>query len=261
MLHDVVTGTDGWAHNEDYPRTFYDTVYFVRQRILSADGSKAYDFAAFTYPGVLPGFSASWNSYGLGFTWNKLFPLPINEGPGVAVAFVLRDTLRAKSISEAFEIASPSDLWLGMNMNVGDFHARHMSTVEIAPGGRKDILNIGDSGAVFHANEYLRLEDVRQVPNVFVSSRQRKAAFERLEAWNASHEIADLLKILGDTNDTAYPIFHRNDATGSKTMFTVSFDLHARTISVYRDNPHLGDQAKLWTENISEGAWPVPVYV
>merc|ERR1711924_37470 len=170
----------------------------------------------------------------------------MRPGPGVAVAFVCRDVLTARSIEEAIDLATPVDLALGQNLNVGSFHNKRIVTVETAPGGLKNSLNIADGTSVtFHANEYLRMQAVPQITSSLTSSRHRKQAFETL-AKKGLHSMQDLLWVEGDISDAAYPIFRRNDTTREDTLFTVAFDLVAQTISLYRDNPRLGADAQQW---------------
>lgn len=258
LLRDTSHGVAGWAHNEDYATLFFDSVYFVQQIHVSTDGEELFSFSSFAYPGVLPGWAPGWNSYGIGMSWNVLFPSQMRPGPSVAVAFVCRDALTARSIEEAVHLATPEDLALGQNLNVGSFHTKQIVTVETAPGGAKNALNIVDGAPVtFHANEYLRMKDVPQIISPLTSSRHRKLAFEQLEK-KGLHSMNDLLLVLGDTSDAAYPIFRRNDTTHEDTLFTVAFDLIGQSISAYRANPKLGKDAMQWTVHVNMSSPMLP---
>eukprot|EP00930_Biecheleria_cincta_P038013 TRINITY_DN26114_c0_g1_i1.p1 TRINITY_DN26114_c0_g1~~TRINITY_DN26114_c0_g1_i1.p1 ORF type:complete len:534 (-),score=52.77 TRINITY_DN26114_c0_g1_i1:37-1638(-) len=254
-------GTAGWAHNEDFGTMFFDSVYFVRQTVLNARNQEVYSFASFTYPGILPGWAPGWNSFGLGISWNVLYPSKILKASSVGVTFVCRDVLSARSVEEAIRLATPKDLGLGQNFNVGSFHSKQIITIETAPGGVKDILQIHDhAAATFHANEYLRLRVPQEVDQI-TSSQHRKQAFERLTKQKPGglHSMEDLLWVLGDTSDPAYPIFRRNDTTQEDTLFTVAFDLNAQTVTTYRGNPRLGKASQQWVEHIDLAEAPVVV--
>ena len=193
-------------------------------------------------------------------SWNVLYPRDMRRGGGVGVAFVCRDTLRARTVDEALALASPSDLALGQNLNVGQMVARRgegvmpgsarIATMETAPGGLRSVKEVADGAApAFHANEYLRL-NLRQITGNIVSSKHRRATYEAMPAPNG---LAGVLGVLGDTSDARYPIFRRNDTTHEDTLFTVEFDLAAGMVSTFRDNPRLGAAAVLWREALPAG--------
>ena len=141
-----------------------------------------------------------------------------------------------------------------------------MLTAETAPGGEvsvKDILALRDvmsttleeannSTAVFHANEYLRLTDVPQIIRSITSAQHRRAAFQRTTMNGTMiRSLTDALHFLGDVSDAAYPVFRRNDSTYEDTLFTLAFDLRAGTVTVYRDNPRLGEAAVVLREHVT----------
>jgi hypothetical protein len=234
-----------WAHNEDYATVMFNTIYFVRQRTIRADGSVD-QFSSFTYPGVLPGWAPGWNSHQLGISWNVLSPSDMQTAGGTAVAFVCRDVLEARSIEDAIARATPADLALGQNLNVGSFADGRIVTVEIAPGGVSDVLPIKYGAPTeFHANEYLRLKNVPQFAANIVSAQHRRVAFQSM---HPPRDFSSLVAVLGDVRDQQYPIFRRNDVLDEDTLFTVAFDLTNKAITVYRDNPRRGQEAVLWSE-------------
>lgn len=241
LLVDSAHGTAGWAHSEDHPTSLDDSMYFVRQTVLNAYNQEVYSFASFTYPGVLPGWAPAWNSFGLGMSWNVLHPSKILTRPSVSMAFVRRDVLSAPTVEEAILCATPKDLGLGQNLNLGSFQSKQLISMETAPGGKHDILHIRDhAAATVHANEYLRLQ-VPQEENWLPSSRHRKQAFERLAKQKSEglHSMTDLLNALGDMN-----------ATTQDDLFTVAFDLSARTVTSYRGNPSIRHASQQWVEHM-----------
>ncbi|CAE7662804.1 unnamed protein product [Symbiodinium sp. CCMP2456] len=253
----VREGVAGFAHNEDYDSFLFDKMYLVRQTWRSTSATVvSVSYVSFTYPGVLPGWAPGWNSHGVAMTWNVLYPLELKPGGGVAVAFVCRDVLeQARSAQEAVSLASPRDLALGQNLNVGVVSAvaSTLLTAETAPGGQSNVKTV--SGTWFHANEYLRMT-VQQSTSFLTSSKHRRATFE---AKPKPGSLAEALHMLGDTSDREYPIFRRQDATQEDTLLTVAFDLQAGQVTVYRDNPRFGAavvvlQEKLWAARAAAAA-------
>lgn len=58
------------------------------------------------------------------------------------------------------------------------------------------------------------------------------------------YDATSILKILGDQNDTKYPIFHdvlshRRGELSDWTMATALFDLDSKTMKMYHGNPIL----------------------
>lgn len=244
LLVDSSRGTAGWMHSEEFPNSPSDSMYFVQQTVSNAHNKEVYSFSSFTYPGVLPGWAPAWNSFGLGMSWNMLHPSKTLTSPNVAVAFVRRDVLSARSVEEAIRRATPNDLGLGQNLNLGSFHSKQVVSIETAPGGKSDVLHIRDDATTrFHANEYLRLQ-VPQEVNRLPSSRHRKQAFERLAKQKSGglQSMKHLLKVLGD--------MHGRNATTQDTLFTVAFDLNARTVTSYRGNSRLGQASQQWVEHV-----------
>lgn len=245
---DVLLNTpelSAFCHNEDYGTEFFDSIYFVRMNLEQHDGSHL-QISTFCYPGILPGWAPGYNSRGLAFSWNVLYPSTTVHG-GVAVSFVCRDALEASTIEEAITRASPSNLACGQNLNVGSFITKQLFTVETAPGGLRDVKLIQQgSGAYFHANKYLRL-NTPQFDAPLVSSEHRLATFKATEPKPTS--LGEMLGILGDVSDPIYPIFRRNDTTHEDTLFTIAFDLNSRDVTVFRGNPRL-KESLLWKEKV-----------
>ena len=242
---------DGWTHNEDYGTLFFDAMYMVNMT-LQRDQGEDESFVSFAYPGVLPGWAPGWNSHHIAVSWNVLYPRGMRPGGGVGVAFVCRDVLTARTVDEALNLAAPADLALGQNLNVGSFvEPFSVTTMETAPGGLRSIVAIekeSPSFAYFHANEYLRLPQ-HQIASNIISSQHRRAVYS--SSAPRPDSIASMLHLLGNTADAAFPIFRRNDSTREDTLFTIAFDLLSGTVTCYRANPRLGEQAVLWRKHVA----------
>lgn len=246
-----------FAHNEDGSHIDMKTIFLVHMRFFRDDtGETVEDFTALTYPGRLSGWGPGFNRHGIVWTSNMLYPsleasTSYLEG-GISTVFVSRDMTRASSFDEAIEICTPPNLIAGQNQNFGDVNTGEVVTVETAPGGHFDRMDIKNADhVVFHANEYLRLTDVNQFPEKIVSAQHRHAAFLREQAAGELLPTANgLLHFLGDTTDAQYPVFRDNDTTKEFTILTVHVDLAAGTFSIYRANPRDGGRSLLSVSRI-----------
>lgn len=251
---DVFTDT-AFAHNEDGGIEDFDTIYFVRLRTYAANGATVDEFAGITYAGRLPGWGPGWNNHGLAWTSNVLYAKPLAPLlDGLSVIFLARDMARASSIEDAIARGTPKGLLMaGQNLNIASFPDRRIVTVETAPGGTWNKLEVTkEESPTFHANEYLRMKNVPQDeanPHLF-SARHRHATFLRT---SPPKDKADLLHFLGDTSDPIFPVFRRNDTTQEFTLVTVAFDVKRGTAEFYRASPRLGEKALLWREWIFPG--------
>merc|ERR1712232_1317967 len=189
------------------------------------------------------------NHHQLAWSSNVMYckpPVPALDG--VSVIFVSRDMARATSIEDAIARGTPQGLMAGQNLNMGSFRDQRVVTVETAPGGAWNKLEVDKRvSPTFHANEYLRLKNVPQDEENahLTSARHRHAAFLRT---TPPKDKTGLLNFLGDTSDKVFPVFRRNDTTQEFTLFTVAFDLERGTAEFYRANPRIGGNALLWRE-------------
>jgi len=252
--------TLAFAHNEDYPPLFYDSMYLVNATFVNPSGT-SYSFASVTYPGVLAGWAPSWNSHGLALSWNVLYPVLADpespDGHLTSVTFACRDAARARTVEEAIALATPSTLRYGQNLNVGSFRERAIATVETAPGGAKSTLDVaaapGNGSVVFHGNQYLRLHP-REDPVGIVSSLHRQKRFRAMEADGLQPTFQTMHRVLGDVADRDFPIF-RNGAPPDEaaTLVTVQFDVLTGSVKLWRQQPSRpSPSARFWARPFAE---------
>ncbi|KAK9862797.1 hypothetical protein WJX84_005916 [Apatococcus fuscideae] len=137
-----------------------------------------------------------------------------------------------------------------------DAEARlRMATVEVGPGGVHDDLEVLKGHSYFHANSYQRLgvEQMHEESSLHRLKRAAEIAVSAPASLLSSlflspalkpalhmHQVpqgADsILKLLGDTEDAAYPLYCRGE-NGIYTLATALFDLQAATMNVYTGNP------------------------
>eukprot|EP00483_Globobulimina_turgida_P012045 UN12067 len=167
-----------------------------------------------------------------------------------ATYLLSRATLDAHSLDEAVGIIQNYDnaaIAYGASLNIG-YRAENgqitMANVEISKNevsvqyyGLEQEESYGS-----HFNMYLR-ESVSQ--KVDESSVHRLQRTQTLVAENALNTVRDVENILGDTQDSSYPIYRTSQSPdGSYTVATAIFDVGRQVLHVYEDcNPKICEQA------------------
>jgi len=207
-----------FSHNEDGDVALKDFAFFVNASVTD-DGTA---YFAFHYPVSLAGHAFAFNGRGLAMSMNAISPRAV-ETSGLAIYFLTRSCLDAHSIDDAIaRLAVPNGAY-GGNVNLGWTGQKRVVSVEVGPAGATDIRTAeNEDEPVFHMNEYLRISSVPFWPNP--SSQHRLARAEAIVAGGSVVRREDpqsFLRILGDAEDTSYPIFRKSTAA------TASFDLLA----------------------------------
>mmetsp|Transcript_24362 Transcript_24362/g.51906 ORF Transcript_24362/g.51906 Transcript_24362/m.51906 type:complete len:426 (+) Transcript_24362:133-1410(+) len=228
------------GHNEDNAANDVDRGYVLDAQL----GDAGQRIVAWSYMGELPTGAFGVNARGIGFTLNWVGPPPPSK-PGLGRGFISRSLLDATSLADAIERITIPGQGGGHNINVFDFCHRSIHNVEVAES-EYAVRPIG-SESFYHANQYRTLN----VPNetIIASSKHRT---ERLEALARPGNLREILNILGDQEDHAYPIFKDevSHARGDKsdwTMATVSYDLDSKVATIYSGNPSLGKIHTRWS--------------
>ncbi|XP_057968849.1 uncharacterized protein LOC131158189 isoform X2 [Malania oleifera] len=227
---DVLVVSDSMAiaaHNEDANVALVGHTYLIRGTL--PDGLS---FTAYTYAGELPSCAFGFNSNGFAFTLNSVPPYEdeIVAG-GIGRNFISRDLLEATSIDDALVRIRAAGTSVGHSYNLIDIKTRRILNVETASRNRVSIHEVG-TVPFFHANMYLHLQ-IKQVHDENSMSRQRRAA----ELPKQSKD--DFLSLLGDRDDTRYPIY----MTGPTlcTLCTAVINLDEQTLSIIEGNPKKGE--------------------
>ncbi|XP_038724552.1 uncharacterized protein LOC120016050 [Tripterygium wilfordii] len=233
---DVLVVSDAMAvaaHNEDANVALIGHTYLIKGTM-----SSGVSFIAYTYAGELPSCAFGFNSHGLAFTLNSVPPSQdeIAAG-GIGRNFVSRDLLEAMSIEDGLTRICSSGISVGHSYNLIDMNTRKILNVESASGNRISVHTVGPT-PFFHANMYLHLQ-VEQVHDENSISRQKRAA----ALPNGSKD--EILSILGDTEDTRYPIY----MTGPMlhTLCTAIIDLDEQTLSIIEGNPKKGEVSHVFS--------------
>ncbi|MBA0657153.1 hypothetical protein Goklo_009461 [Gossypium klotzschianum] len=204
------------AHNEDANVALVGHTYLIKGKL-----SNGLSFIAYTYAGELPSCAFGLNSQGLAFTLNSVPPVEDEIVPaGIGRNFVSRDLLEATSTADALA-------------------KRMILNVETASKSRVSVHEVGTT-PFFHANMYLHL----QVHDENSISRQKRAAV--LPQGSKT----DFLSLLGDTEDTKYPIY----MTGPTlyTLCTTVIDLDERTLTIIEGNPKYGKVSHVFSMSSNE---------
>ncbi|XP_042464784.1 uncharacterized protein LOC122047504 isoform X1 [Zingiber officinale] len=216
------------AHNEDANVALVGHTFMVRARL--PDGLS---FVAYSYAGELPSCAFGFNSNGIAFTLNSVPPKSeeMTRGGGIGRNFISRDLLEASNLEDALNRVCSTNIATGHSYNLVDLGTRRILNVETASRNRHSVHEVKKT-PFFHANMYLHLE-VKQVEDENSISRQRRAAQLSKETK------AEILSILGDSEDAKYPIY----MTGPRlyTLCTVLVDADERTISIFQCNPKEGN--------------------
>ncbi|GAB4834500.1 hypothetical protein Ancab_032757 [Ancistrocladus abbreviatus] len=211
------------AHNEDANVALLGRTYLIRAFL-----AKAWSFTAYTYAGELPSCAFGYNSEGLAFTLNSVPPSGDEIVAGaVGRNFISRDLLEATSMDDALSRIDSSEISIGHSYNLMDIQRRQILNVETASRKRISIHKV-DAAPFFHANMYRHL-NISQVQDENSISRQLRAASLPKQSKD------DFLSLLGNTDDTKYPIY----MTGPTlyTLCTAVFDLDTQTVSIIEGNP------------------------
>jgi len=206
-------------------------------------------FKAYTYMGELPTGGFGVNSHGIGFSLNWVGPP--QTLPGLGRGFISRSLLEAQSLDDAIALATRWGQGGGHNIQLFDYCTRRIVNVEVAQTAYST-RNIGEP--FFHTNQYRTLEVVGQT--LSPSSVHRLA---RVAEMPTPQSLEDMLHVLGDQEDSAYPIFHDqlSHARGELsdwTLATAVFDLDARTVVLLRGNPRFNNVFAVW--NVSDMMGP-----
>eukprot|EP00933_Yihiella_yeosuensis_P078127 TRINITY_DN8925_c0_g1_i1.p1 TRINITY_DN8925_c0_g1~~TRINITY_DN8925_c0_g1_i1.p1 ORF type:complete len:292 (-),score=58.65 TRINITY_DN8925_c0_g1_i1:197-1072(-) len=213
------------GHNDDWSVYWRNQTYFVVATALDAHGAAKFKFGTWVYPGYLVGEQLNWNSYGLLWTCNSLFPKDFFE-TGVGTAWVARHMLEATSIEELVKRAANSEVSTAMNYNLGRLATKELWNLEVNSRGVHALQQI--HGAHVHTNQFKLMNDVSQFPEK--SSAHREARWAELRPNDAD----SVRSFLSDRKDPEWPVW-RNRTGDDKcyTQVTALFDLEKASLSVW----------------------------
>ncbi|GAA0779629.1 C45 family peptidase [Castellaniella ginsengisoli] len=201
------------SHNEDGDPGFAGAC-----GLLEAQPAGAPAFAAFVYPGSLPGHTFAVNASGLAMTVNNIRARRAEAGmPRMALT---RALLAAGSAREAVSILQAHPRMGAFHLGLGQAGQAQTWSVEFSRTAVSVRLVAG--APLLHANHAIH-EAQQALPQVITaSSAHRQARGEALLAQDVP-----ALAILTDTEDAAEPILRRSpaDTDQENTLATADIDL------------------------------------
>ncbi|AQW31209.1 C45 family autoproteolytic acyltransferase/hydrolase [Ralstonia syzygii subsp. celebesensis] len=203
------------AHNEDGDPGFAGHCALAQCHI---DGSPG--FAAFVYPGSLPGHTFAVTDAGLTMTVNNLRLREV--ATGVPRMVLTRAVLDAADLDAAVWVLRESPRAGGFHLTLG--HCAHPALLSVEFGAHGcSALEISEPS--LHANHAIH-PAMRDVPQVITdSSRHRQVRGDALLAESrAGAKAIDPLAILADQGDAALPIYRADphDPDNENTLATAN---------------------------------------
>jgi len=240
MLHNEEWTVVG--HNED--GAIEDVGHMVLANVTVGEGAMQASFTTVVYLGELPTGAFGFNSHGIALSLNYVAPAAsyVVMG-GLGRNFVARDVLQAKTIEDAISRFTQDGQCAGHNTQLMDMVAHRIFNVETATQGVHNVLEITPTvSPYFHANMYLRLYPINVTQPVDPSTIGRT---ERVHQLPPPTDPVDILNVLGDQENHAYPLFHdtlshlNGDISKGWTLASAIFDLRNATLTIYHSNPKL----------------------
>ncbi|XP_030386499.1 uncharacterized protein LOC115633244 [Scaptodrosophila lebanonensis] len=240
------------GHTEDALTETLNHYYFVVAHIISDKPQGKYNvkeerFMSLCYAGHLPGYTMSYNHHGLVFSINTISAEHLVSGK-TPRHFVTRALLSAENVDAAFRVLKDCGVGAAdacsINFTLLSDPKQMFYNVEMAPsveGKDESQLNIKEipiGGHNYHTNQFDRIEAEQANADMVESS------VSRMKTFNNHHEpkdAKDVCAMLGDVSGGYHCVYRENGRCDElvKTISIGIFDLNAKTISLYSDNPHL----------------------
>lgn len=216
------TQTRQIAHNEDGDPGFAGHCAIAQCRIEGSPG-----FAAFVYPGSLPGHTFAVTDAGLAMTVNNLRLRHVETAvvAGVPRMVLTRAVLDTASLDDAVKLLNASPRAGGFHLSLGACGLATLLSIEFGAHGCS-VREIATPS--LHANHAIH-PSMREAPQIITdSSRHRQARGDALLAQaRANVQAVDPLAILADQGDAALPIYRADphDPDDENTLATANITI------------------------------------
>ena len=228
---------NGFGHNEDGWNGTMNYGYYSHYKITNGTEN---EFFAFQYPGSIVGHAFGVNKYGLAVSMNAVYPNNVTI-PARGSYFLCRAVYDAKSLSHAINIINNVTenqpvCSYGASLNFGymdDNKQISIANIEISNYNVsvKQYGMIQDEPYGYHYNMYLRLNISQSTSQ---SSIHRLNRTQQLIQQNGLNTMEDIINILGDIQDSQYPLYRDSVAPDtSSTLTTGLFDIENQIMHVY----------------------------
>ena len=228
------------GHNDDWTQNWRGDAYWVfgKMKQMNTDTTSnsnvttTLQFATWVYPGYLPGMDLSWNSHGMLYSVNSLFPVQLPDPHGVGTAFVARHLLESTSMTDAIRRASNPRVSTAMSYNLGSLNEHRLVELEVTIHGGQGQREITMGMSYFHGNLFIETKGIIQRNDPSTSSREKR--------WKAMQPVLvkkNVRNFLGDTKGV-WPVYRNHiEPDDCYTDVTGIFDLNERTMQVWSGNP------------------------
>ena len=183
-------------------------------------------FAAFVYPGSLPGHTFAVTDAGLAMTINNLRLLHV--APGVPRMVLTRALLDVTSLPAALALLRAAPRAGGFHLTLAHRASKELVSVEFGA----DVCSVHTLGSpALHANHAIHPE-MRNLPQIITgSSGHRQVRGDQLLA-DAAGAAPDPLAILADRSNAKFPIYRDDpaDSDDENTMATADITVRADRI-------------------------------
>jgi hypothetical protein len=262
LFYQDADGNVLFGHNEDGDPTMAGPgvgMVILHVNVNDPEYGDLYNYTVGYYLGMLPGWSFGFNSYGIVFDMNSLYPLQL--GRGLGTAFTSRDVFSAKNIDEAIAKAAPFGASLGISANIGSLDEGVWVNLEGTPDGAFKLKNhtalaAGSNYWFHHFNNYLTNKNVwyHESP----SSAHREINLARLvnQLGGFPSSVSQMATVLGDTTDSGIvSTFDHKNLTFWRTGFPEDYaTTHATVIA--NTNPDKSLTYRVWATGVNPKTCP-----
>lgn len=225
---DKEKGVAAMAHNDDWMQNWREVSYYILATVLNSDKSVKMKWSSWVYPGYLPGVDINFNSHGVAFTANSLFPVQYLV-QGVGTAWIMRHMLESNSVQELLMRATDRRAAAAMSYNVGNISSGEMMNIEANAGGHYVAHHV--TGPDFHVNQFIHT-DVPQYSEE--SSTCRTARWNQLKP----NTVPAVRQFLSDQTDPKWKVYRNHTAPDDcYTEITGLFDFKTGKLSIWRGTP------------------------
>ncbi|XP_023176311.2 uncharacterized protein LOC111603084 [Drosophila hydei] len=240
------------GHTEDALTETLNHYYFVVAHIISDKPQGKYNvkeehFMSLCYAGHLPGYTMSHNHHGLIFSINTISAELLRSGK-TPRHFLTRALLATSNVDDAFRVLTDAGVGAAdacsINLSFLADPRQMFYNIEMAPNPDKkneshlSIKEIPQGGHNYHTNQFERIILDQANEPMVQSSISRMSVFSNYKPPASEQDVRNML---GDTNGGCFCVWRDNGSIDEevKTIAVGLFDLNAKTLSLYSDNPSL----------------------
>jgi hypothetical protein len=202
------------AHNEDESKKLYRKGMFALVTMITKDTT----ITAFYYPGEILGTAYGWNSHGMYFSGNRLFPKP-RPSEKIPLYFAVRAVYDARTIKEAARIIHATSHGSGWHYFIAK--GRRIVSIEQLYG-RMSLVEV--KGRYCHTNHFIH----KRFEKVLSPDASTKPRLKRMREMKEQ----DPIDVLFDSENAPCAIYNDEDDLDI-TLSTVLLDVRKKEVTIY----------------------------